>query len=78
MRRLLWAVQDLVDAALDGLNEERRWRIIDFLMSHDLLGCCRVDGYFWATCIGDSSIFDLGACSGCFDSPYCYCGKVQP
>ena len=78
MRQLRWAIQDIIDGRLDMLNEKRRWQIIDFLMIHDLIGCCRVNGYFWATGVGDSSIFDLGTCSGCCDSPYCYCGKVKP
>lgn len=78
MRRLLWVVQDFIDAALDRIGEDCRWQVINFLMIHGMIGCCRVDGYFWATCIGDSSIFDLGTCSGCFDSPYCYCGKDRP
>ena len=59
MRRILWASQDLIDWALNHLNEERRWSIIGFLMDHGLLDCCRVQAYFWATCIGDDSIFDL-------------------
>lgn len=77
MRRILWKFQDLMDAALNQFGEEQRWKIIDFLMVHGLIDCCRVDGYFWATCIGDNSIFDLSTCSGCFNSEYCYCGKER-
>jgi hypothetical protein len=77
MRRLLWKVQDLIDAALNWLNEARRWRIIDFLMYHKIIMCCRVDGYFWAARIQDGSIFDLGTCTNCAGSSYCYCGKER-
>jgi len=78
IEKFWWKLQDLIDAVLDRMNEDRRWKIIDYLMQKNILKCCRVDGYFWSECIGDSSIFDLGTCSGCFDSPYCYCGKEKP
>jgi len=77
IEKLMWKLQDIIDVALDRLNGEQRWKIIDFLMMHDIIDVCRVNGYFWATCIGDDSLFDLGSCSWCRDSPYCYCGKER-
>jgi len=77
MKRLLWAAQDAMDAILDRLSSERRWKIIDFLMRHDLINCCRSDAYFWSIDQGDS-IFELSDCNFCDGAAYCYCGKERP
>ena len=78
MRRIAWWVQDLVDAGLDRLSEDRRWQIIDWLMLHDISKACRAAAYFWATCIGDDSIFEISECNLCAGQPCCYCGKARP
>ena len=76
--RLIWWIQDLLDAALDQLSEDRRWKIADWLMLHGILKACRVSAYFWATCIGDDSIFEISECNLCAGQSHCYCGKERP
>lgn len=78
MQRIVWRAQDLIDWALDHLSEDRRWQIIDWLMLHHGLKTCRVSAYFWATCIGDESIFELSECNYCAKQPCTYCGKARP
>ena len=78
MRCIAWWVQDLIDACLDRLSEDRRWQIIDWLMLHDISKACRVAAYIWATCIGSESIFDISECNRCAEAAYCYCGKARP
>ena len=77
MQRIIWKLQDLIDLALDRLSPGLRWKIIDFLMQHELIDVCRVNGYFWSQNIGDDSLFDLGSCSWCRENPESYCGRSR-
>jgi hypothetical protein len=79
MRRLLWKAQDLIDAALDRLNDEQRWKIIDFLMEHHIKNPCITSAACWSMWPGENSFFEISECNFCGTNPLgCYCGKERP
>lgn len=77
MRRLLWKAQDLIDAALDRLNEDHRWQIVDLLMAYGLSKKCRASAYSWAY-LNRDSFFEVSDCNLCQTQPYTYCRRPRP
>jgi hypothetical protein len=79
MRRLLWKIQEFIDAALDRLNDEQRWKIINFLMDHHIKNSCITSAVAWSMWPGENSFFDISKCNLCGSNPLgCYCGRERP
>jgi hypothetical protein len=58
MRRLLWKLQDLVDAALGSLTSAQRWYLAEFLFQHGY-NICITEAYFWSEDPRSGSFFDI-------------------
>lgn len=74
---IMWAAQDLINAALDRLRDDRRWQIVDLLMAYGLSKKCRGAAYSWAYWDGES-FFEVSDCNLCRGQPYTYCRKPRP
>lgn len=58
MCRLLWTIQGPIDAVLDRLTSEQRWKIADFLYRHGY-NICITEAYFWSEDLLSGSFFDI-------------------